>query len=131
MKVAVYFNFHKKCFSIKCMERGHDMYNRVYDHVDTVYLRDVTFKVSEAGRQRVLREKKKNVHATVHGTVLDVESMAQWIIDNRAFNASNGTKVAYNPYRYEKFVDEMLQPIEKATGAVLTVSEGRTMIYAF
>lgn len=32
-------------------------------HRATVYLTDVTFRVYDTGRQRVLREKKKNVHA--------------------------------------------------------------------
>jgi len=40
---------------------------RVVGWASTVLLSDVTPKVSEAGRQRVLREKRKNVHAGMGG----------------------------------------------------------------
>lgn len=54
-------------------------------HRKVVRLRDVTFEVSEAGRQRVLEEKSKNVHAFVRGT-LDSSVRAQ------------PNPVTYNPY---------------------------------
>ena len=66
MRVFVYFNLHKKCFSIKALE-GADK-GRVIAHRDTVVLDGCKLLVSEAGRQRVLREKRKNVHAGVSGT---------------------------------------------------------------
>jgi hypothetical protein len=59
-----------------------------------IALSDVRFTVSEAGRQRVLREKRKNVHAFVEG----VESPLYGSI-NRKLDC----KVTYNPYKYEKF----------------------------
>ncbi len=42
---------------------------RVIGYTESVNLEDVEFKVSEAGRQRLLREKRKNVHAFAIGTV--------------------------------------------------------------
>ena len=65
MKVFVYFNLHRKLFSVKALE-GPDK-GKVIGHTTYLWLKDVTFKVSEAGRQRVLREKRKNVHAGVVG----------------------------------------------------------------
>lgn len=62
MKVKVYFNLHKHCFSVVSLEKG-DSYGKVVAHVSEIMLSEVKFKVSEAGRQRVLREKRKNVHA--------------------------------------------------------------------
>jgi hypothetical protein len=47
------------------MERG-----RVIDHLSRVTAVDVIFRVRSAGRARVLREKKKNVHAFVTGKQL-------------------------------------------------------------
>ncbi len=56
LKVFCYFNLHRKCFSIKALEGPNK--GRVVAHSDKVLLSDGVFKVSEAGRQRVLRERK-------------------------------------------------------------------------
>lgn len=66
MRVFVYFNLHRKCWSIKALEGPSK--GRVIGHADYVDLACVEWKVSEAGRQRVIREKKKNVHAGAIGT---------------------------------------------------------------
>jgi len=53
------------------------------------------------GREKVLREKRKNVHAFVKGYLQDAE--------NVSCNPSVITKeveVTYNPYKYETFVDK-------------------------
>ena len=65
MKVFIYFNLHRKCFSVKALEGAKK--GRVVAHVNDAIVYNPTFKVSEAGRQRVLRERKKNVHAGVVG----------------------------------------------------------------
>ena len=98
MRVFVYFNLHKKCFSIKALEG--DRKGRVVAHSNTVLLESCKFKVSEAGRQRVLREKRKNVHAGVTGV---------WINGDRVeshyeFLSMVGRQVTYNPYKYDSFV---------------------------
>ena len=111
MRVFVYFNLHKKCFSIKALEG--DRKGKVIAHSDTVVLEGCKLMVSEAGRQRVLREKRKNVHAGVSGT---------WIhyCTNRADNAFDflsmvGKQVTYNPYKYDSFVVKATeQSIDKA-----------------
>lgn len=69
MKVFVYFNLHKKLFSIKALEGSNK--GRVIAHSSSVSLKDASCKVSEAGRQRVIKEKRKNVHAGVVGTLLE------------------------------------------------------------
>ena len=53
MKVDVYFNLHKKLLSVR--HKG-----RVIHHSNYVKIINPTFVVSEAGRQRVIREKRKN-----------------------------------------------------------------------
>jgi hypothetical protein len=93
MRVFVYFNLHKKCFSVKALE-GADK-GRVIAHRDALMLHSAVFKVSEAGRQRVLRERKKNVHAGVVG---------QWF-DTVPYALDNGTAITYNPYKYNTFVE--------------------------
>ena len=85
-KVRVYRNLHKKCYSVQ--------YNRkVVSHEDNLFLIFPKFKVSQAGRDRVLREKRKNVHAFVDGTVQVWKDMTDAV-----------DKAAYNPYRWSSFV---------------------------
>lgn len=66
---------------------------RVVAHTDRIVLADAEFRVSEAGRQRVLREQAKNVHAWISGRPVVSEG------------ALGGVVVTYNPYRYDSFVD--------------------------
>lgn len=88
-RVQVYFNLHKKCFSVRCKKT-----RKVIAYLNNIYLEDVTYKVSEAGRKRVLKEKQKNVHAFIEGTII------------KPFEAltSDLKPVTYNPYCYPSFV---------------------------
>lgn len=88
MKVFVYFNLHKKCWSVKALEG--DRKGRVIAHVSCLKISDATFKVSQAGRTRVLAENCKNVHAGVVG---------QWELYERDYD----TLVSYNPYKFGYF----------------------------
>lgn len=109
MKVFVYFNLHKKCFSIKALEG--DCKGRVVAHRTALTLHDVTFKVSEAGRQRVLRERKKNVHAGVVG---------HWHGYDHLTADACTTSVTYNPYKFDSFVYASdSAPIKQAQNALL------------
>jgi hypothetical protein len=115
MRAFVYFNLHRKVFSIKALEgpqRG-----RVIAHSATVALSNVTFKVSEAGRQRVLREKRKNVHAGVVGDYdpLVYGNSAEW----------RGEAVSYNPYKAPTFVKRPSgEPVHTASFAFITTTMG-------
>jgi len=112
MKVFVYFNLHKRCFSIKALE-GADK-GRVVAHSNALLLHNVTFKVSEAGRQRVIREKRKNVHAGVVGEWNCVEQLAV---------VGEGKAVTYNPYVYDSFVyRETKQPVKQAQTVAMIVA---------
>lgn len=83
-KVKVYYNLHKKCYSIQSN-------GLVVAHADSLKLDDATFKVSEKGRQRVLAEKRKNVHAFVVGA---------FVVKNKMTPNEN---VYYNPYKHKGF----------------------------
>lgn len=91
-RVFVYFNLHKKCWSVKALSG--EFKGLVLVNTDVVYLRDVTPKVSEAGRQRVLREKQKNVHAGIVGHLVLPQD----------FEGDSEKSITYNPYKYEGFV---------------------------
>lgn len=79
--VRVYRNLHKQCYSIQ--QNG-----IVRCHADHVELYDCTFKVFERGRQRVLREQRKNVHSFIIGKV------------SACYNSSPyHTVLFYDPYK--------------------------------
>jgi hypothetical protein len=103
----VYFNLHKKLLSVQAKVNGQW---KVINHVNRIDLCDVRFKVSEAGRQRVLRENRKNVHAFVEGDVIAFCGYA------------NATRVAYNPYKYEKFTTGE-KYVDKADFAIIVGRE--------
>lgn len=97
LKCFVYFNLHKKCFSVKALEGPSK--GRVVAHADMVYMENCIFKVSEAGRRRVLRDKRKNVHAGVAGVVRYSPGYTLASLQSLTF-----TEVKYNPYKYRTFV---------------------------
>lgn len=103
MKVFVYYNLHKKVWSVKALEG--ERKGRVIRHALELKLKDVIFKVSEAGRQRVLTEKRKNVHAGVVGYLTD-----------EAFFWDKPKVVTYNPYKAGHFYDkETNEPVHNAS----------------
>lgn len=83
--VKVYRNLHKGCWSIK--QNG-----LVKAHSDEVNLFDCEFLVNEKDRQRVIKTKRKNVHAFVKGYIWDTP-----------FNLIK--QVSYNPYVRDSFYD--------------------------
>lgn len=118
LKVFVYYNLHKHCWSIKALEGPNK--GRVIAYRNHMWLEDCTFKVSEAGRQRVLKEQRKNVHAGVVGRWYpdeidkDVYTVGQAI-------AEKMTPVTYNPYKYSTFVNKLDEScIIHAKDALLT-----------
>ena len=94
-KVFVYFNLRRKLWSVKALE-GPDK-GRVILWAPTVLLAQVTPKVSQAGRQRVLRDKRKNVHAGLVGYLVNAGT-------ERLELPSQSTEITYNPYTFTTFV---------------------------
>ncbi|NBP57488.1 hypothetical protein EBU71_13330 [bacterium] len=98
-KHKVYYNLHKHCLSI--MFKG-----KVLEHSSEFFLKNVDFRVSQAGRSRVLREKRKNVHAFVCGT------------PDEGWPIHGERQVTYNPYKYKSFVyADTKRPVYKAKWA--------------
>lgn len=90
MNVRIYFNLRTKTLSLQTKVNGQW---KVTAHPFTAYLKNVKFKVSEAGRQRVLQQRRKNVHAFVTGE----------LIDSLPKNYDKFDSARYNPYELEKF----------------------------
>jgi hypothetical protein len=101
-EVRVYRNLRKKCYSVQWQ-------GKVIAHVDSIRLKNVRFQVSEAGRQRVLKQKRKNVHAFIIGNV----SMEPAL--------DKGDRIKYNPYVAPTFMMNG-EAIHKANEVCLTPS---------
>jgi hypothetical protein len=107
--VKVYFNLHTNLWSI--MQGG-----LVVAHTEEITLVDVTTRINESGRQRVLTERKKNVHAFIVGFVTDS-------------NVEPENGLYYNPYKVAQFVDaETMQPVMNAS--LVKLNPDRTVQYA-
>ncbi|ASV44368.1 hypothetical protein PBI_SCTP2_353 [Salicola phage SCTP-2] len=59
-------------------------------------MKNCEFRVSEKGRQRVLKEKVKNVHAYIAAQTHEE-------LDD-AIDKCNKVELTYNPYKYSTFV---------------------------
>lgn len=102
MKVRCYFNLHKHCISVQ--QKKNNVW-LVIDHVKEISLVNVIFKVSEPGRQRVLKEKRKNVHAYIIGDISNSDISCSRIVN-------------YNPYKYSTFVCDNA-PIYNAEACII------------
>lgn len=101
LKVKVYFNLHQHVFSIT--HKG-----LVIGYADELALTKGHTTVNEKGRQRVLANKRKEVHAYVHGTVSAPHT-----------EPLNGS-LYYNPYQVSQFVDyETKEPVAHLEAVLL------------
>jgi hypothetical protein len=99
MKVFVYKNLNRDCWSIRSVESG-----LVVSYRHKVLLRDCVFKVGEGGRQRVVKLKSKFVHAGVQGFVTTSQ-----------VEEKNWVRINYNPYKGPDFYEvETGKPIVSA-----------------
>ena len=101
-KIEVYRNLHKKCFSVR--HKG-KVVGYLQDS-EQLSLTNVKFVVQPAGRAKVLRENKKNVHAFVRG---EYTGFINNLIEKMHFGPYHDldfSSVSYNPYKSDKFIVE-------------------------
>ena len=117
-RVMVHYNLHKHTFSIT--HKG-----LVISHADYVKLNDVEFRVRQGGREKVVKEKRKNVHAFVIGTLIEYckypcESLP---------SEPNSNIVTYDPYKYNSYVmKDTQEPIYKTGEVELINSRNKIFI---
>lgn len=114
-RVEAYYNLHKKCLSYR--PSG----GRVR-HARGMILNDVSLTVQPAGRERVLREKRKNVHAFVRGVPAWVAGVDDDLDDYTPDNMDRQgyRKITYNPYKYDSFVfADTHEPVRKVSQVVI------------
>lgn len=88
--IQVYRNLNNGLFSIR------DKKTRlVLAHGDNILIKDAVFNVGEKSRQRVLKERVKNVHAYVEG---------KYVGTSISYDTMN--EVYYNPYTTEFFINK-------------------------
>lgn len=91
-KVRIYRNLNNGTMSIQVKDSKSW---KVVGHVTNAIVRDVKFHIQEGGRQRVIREQRKNVHAWGEGILVG------------QFDNSVVAPIAlgYNPYTNSTFVE--------------------------
>lgn len=89
-KFFLYRNLRTKTWSKRSTKRI------VVDHPKEICLLDVEFVVSQKIRERVMKNKRKEVHAGVRGLESNENILMQDI--------STLEEVTYNPYKYHTFV---------------------------
>lgn len=107
----VYRNLQTGSLSVRATTGEHK--GLVVDHLPTVHLTDCDFYVDESGRQKVLENERKNVHATVLGTLKQNEP-----------SLADPVEITYNPYKFDSFVTQKAhQPVSEAESVVINVQE--------
>jgi hypothetical protein len=74
----------------------------VIGHSNLINLKDVRFIVNQKGRERVLCEKRKNVHAFTRGFITE---------DNLSIFSEG---ITYNPYKNDRFTTLKGYPVNGA-----------------
>lgn len=117
IKVSVYFNLHKKLFSVR--SRNKKNYGLVLFHTDKLNLLDVNFNVRETSRLKVIKTKRKNVHAFCDGRI-------SCYIDLN----NKGRMITYNPYKMAHFsyLDD-LSPVRKTNKITMEVINKKGFIW--
>lgn len=99
-RVAVYLNTPmtkkagKPIYSVKSLKT-----NRIVTHTGWLLLANAEFRVQPAGRERVRREKVKNVHAFVVGDTFDPNKLIIPVI----LSTAEIRYIRYNPYLQDHF----------------------------
>ena len=109
--VHVYYNLHHGKWSVR--QNG-----IVKAHTESVELMRCEMVVQPAGRAKVLREKKKNVHAYVKGIISVFQEDFEW-----------AQKLRYNPYKSDQFMAVYggeSKPIKKAWRVTLGKHDATT-----
>ena len=97
MQVEVYRNIRDDVWSIR-----HAHAKLIVGHASRLVLTNCEFRVSQSGRLRVLANKRKNVHASIKGTIVAWEPVGATLPPLE--RPSEAVGVTYNPYKNEQFV---------------------------
>ena len=124
--VRSHWNVHKKLFSVQDYNT-----RRVIDRANDVFLINPSFNVRQGGRERVIKEGRKNVHAFVVGYRPSVFTAEEW--DVYDISGKTWRDVTYNPYKNTTFVyKDTGDPVgNDMTMVKLMTKEGRPLIKVY
>ena len=134
MKINVYRNLSpqyrgQRAWSIMANEGAQK--GKVVDVVDGVIVKNVALVVREGGRQRVLRDKQKNVHAFVQGELVKTFPLdtLKKTADGNALAPGKGAfvRISYDPYHAGYFFRE---DSGQAVGSAAVVVVAPAGVYA-
>lgn len=115
----MHWHFHKKCYSIV------DPKTRlVVKHSEgPIFMKDVEFVVRPGGHKRVLKEKRKNVHAFIKGTRMKSSSTA----------VRDAVSLHYDPYISNSWHvrGDIKQKVVEAHCVKLCVDNGHAKVLAW
>jgi hypothetical protein len=100
-QVRVYRNLHKKRWSVQV--KTHKGW-RVWRHTNEIIIKNAELDVKNAGRERVIRKKRKNVHAFVIGEPTFVRGLT---LNSPIQQFQKDTPITYNPYKNAFFINKL------------------------
>jgi len=116
INISVYRNLNNGQLSIKDVKSG-----LVLGHCQRIRLKKVVFKVSQAGIERIRRERVKSVVAMVNGECAYLDGFVSYKdrhLDNPGTSYSDQVSlerpIFFNPYKNDGFVNEDMSIITKA-----------------
>jgi hypothetical protein len=107
MKVRVYRNLNKPAF-FSIVALSGEFKNKVIAYSRAVLLENCQYRVSAASRNRVLKERRRNVHAYCDGILCDASNVLQTL---------DGEHVTYNPYYAGHFFNRQTKQPQTAMSA--------------
>lgn len=112
-RVEVYRNLHNGLMSVR------ECHGIVLTHEREVFVRNANFVVQPAGREKVIRERRKNVHAFVRG---ELHGFHRGML--LGFDDWQGwSKATYNPYKSATFFDKDTgDAVHSASKVVITTT---------
>ena len=126
IRYSVYRNLHNGKLSIKSSD------GLVVGHCDSIVLSSVSFKVSKNGIDKIRREQKKYVVATVNGDIMQVEGFTPYknrsLIVGDLFGYDDykiddfHNVVKFNPYVNDTFVDVFGSEVKNASMVMIEKS---------
>lgn len=116
MKVDIYWNLHRDCYSVRSAEG--ETRGRVLGYGDTFTLQDATFTVRDSARLAIVAGGKKTVHAWVRGNLISTSN-------------AYGDAVTYNPRRDPTFVRRTDgAPVYRASLVQFRIVDSMPRVYA-
>jgi len=139
----VYRNLHKDLYSVRILEGPSK--GRVVAHCSRIMVENAEFVVSERGRQRVIEERRKNVHAFIRGRVVAMSGKATAAgraaglgLKTAPFASARSMKlrakgedVTYNPFKGPTFHKRSTgQPVVSCNRAFAMIRSGKARVIA-